>query len=213
MSLLEDAIRDHLELLRRRGADPAEVARAEREVLGPPEEPELTAEAAGVIPATPVTEEPAAAEPPTEVVAAEPGPVAVEPEPEPEPEPVDPEPLAADPEQGTVAFSSEDLAEAMQATPVEPEPAAAEPAPEVLVVEERVEVVETEVIVVEAPAPEHEEHLPTHEEPLPEPAAHEHDAGEPGEPDVLDETPDFLQETPEHDRLWFEQAPPRDFDF
>ena len=30
--------------------------------------------------------------------------------------------------------------------------------------------------------------------------------------DVLEETPDFLQETPEHDRLWFEQKPPRDFD-
>ena len=35
----------------------------------------------------------------------------------------------------------------------------------------------------------------------------------PGEEDVLEETPDFLQETPEHDRLWFEQRPPRDFDF
>jgi hypothetical protein len=34
-----------------------------------------------------------------------------------------------------------------------------------------------------------------------------------GEQDVLEETPDFLQETPEHDRLWFEQRPPRDFDF
>ncbi len=31
--------------------------------------------------------------------------------------------------------------------------------------------------------------------------------------DLLEETPDFLQETPEHDRLWFEQKPPRDFDF
>jgi hypothetical protein len=31
--------------------------------------------------------------------------------------------------------------------------------------------------------------------------------------DVLEETPDFLQETPEHDKLWFEQKPPRDFDF
>ncbi|MDQ3719740.1 MAG: hypothetical protein M3350_03025, partial [Actinomycetota bacterium] len=31
--------------------------------------------------------------------------------------------------------------------------------------------------------------------------------------DVLEETPDFLSETPEHDRLWFEQKPPRDFDF
>ena len=37
---------------------------------------------------------------------------------------------------------------------------------------------------------------------------------EPGEADdVLEETPEFLQETPEHDRLWFEQRPPRDFDF
>ena len=37
---------------------------------------------------------------------------------------------------------------------------------------------------------------------------------EPGaEADVLEETPDFLEETPEHDRLWFEQKPPRDFDF
>jgi hypothetical protein len=34
-----------------------------------------------------------------------------------------------------------------------------------------------------------------------------------GEEDVLEETPEFLQETPEHDRLWFEQKPPRDFDF
>ena len=31
--------------------------------------------------------------------------------------------------------------------------------------------------------------------------------------DMLEDTPDFLQETPEHDRLWFEQKPPRDFDF
>lgn len=33
------------------------------------------------------------------------------------------------------------------------------------------------------------------------------------EEDVLEETPDFLQDTPDHDRLWFEQKPPRDFDF
>jgi hypothetical protein len=31
--------------------------------------------------------------------------------------------------------------------------------------------------------------------------------------DVLAETPDFLRETPEQERLWFEQRPPRDFDF
>ncbi len=31
--------------------------------------------------------------------------------------------------------------------------------------------------------------------------------------DPLEETPEFLEETPDHDRLWFEQRPPRDFDF
>jgi hypothetical protein len=36
MGLLEDAIREHLELKRLRGADPAEVAREQREVLEPP---------------------------------------------------------------------------------------------------------------------------------------------------------------------------------
>ena len=31
--------------------------------------------------------------------------------------------------------------------------------------------------------------------------------------DVLEETPDFLLDTPEQEQLWFEQRPPRDFDF
>ncbi len=31
--------------------------------------------------------------------------------------------------------------------------------------------------------------------------------------DVLEDTPDFLEETPEDDQLWFEQKPPKDFDF
>jgi hypothetical protein len=35
MGLLDDAIREHLELKRRRGADPAEVARAQRDALDP----------------------------------------------------------------------------------------------------------------------------------------------------------------------------------
>src|ERR1700716_3437671 len=35
MGLLDDAIREHLDLKRRRGADPAEVERAEQEALGP----------------------------------------------------------------------------------------------------------------------------------------------------------------------------------
>ena len=40
MGLLDEAIRDHLELKRRRGADPSEVARAEREALEPVFAPE-----------------------------------------------------------------------------------------------------------------------------------------------------------------------------
>ena len=34
-----------------------------------------------------------------------------------------------------------------------------------------------------------------------------------GDEDVLEETPDFLEESPEDDELWFEQKPPKDFDF
>ena len=30
--------------------------------------------------------------------------------------------------------------------------------------------------------------------------------------DPLEETPEFLEDTPEEDRLWFEQRPPKDFD-
>jgi hypothetical protein len=37
--------------------------------------------------------------------------------------------------------------------------------------------------------------------------------GDEAEEDVLEETPEFLEDTPEHDRLWFEQKPPKDFDF
>jgi hypothetical protein len=43
------------------------------------------------------------------------------------------------------------------------------------------------------------------EEPDP-PAAPSHE-------DVLEDTPDFLEDAPEDDNLWFEQKPPKDFDF
>jgi hypothetical protein len=63
----------------------------------------------------------------------------------------------------------------------------------------------------EAPAPARPIDTAAREPAAPPPA--EPAAGAEGEEDVLEETPDFLQETPEHDRLWFEQKPPRDFDF
>jgi hypothetical protein len=39
------------------------------------------------------------------------------------------------------------------------------------------------------------------------------DEADPPTGDVLGATPDFLEETPEDDQLWFEQKPPKDFDF
>ena len=127
MGVLDDAIRQHLELKRAHGAAEDEVHRQEQEALGPARrEPEPQVDAAP----EPV-EEPAA-------------------DANPEPEPaVDQEPTGDTPTGGFDALE--------------------EPSGE------------------EAPPAEGE--------------------------DVLEETPEFLQETPEHDRLWFEQKPPRDFDF
>lgn len=49
-------------------------------------------------------------------------------------------------------------------------------------------------------------------EPEPEPEAEAQPPAHADE-DVLEETPDFLEEAPEDDQLWFEQKPPKDFDF
>jgi len=54
------------------------------------------------------------------------------------------------------------------------------------------------------------------EEAVAEPADESTEASEPDffdQDDPLEATPDFLEETPEHDRLWFEQKPPKDFEF
>jgi hypothetical protein len=52
----------------------------------------------------------------------------------------------------------------------------------------------------------------------PEPRAAERPEGREGEEppadgDLLEETPEFLRDAPESDRLWFEQGEPQDFDF
>jgi hypothetical protein len=68
---------------------------------------------------------------------------------------------------------------------------------------------------LEAPVEVEEEEEDAVFEPEPAPEA----KPEPKEPahspdeDVLEETPDFLEEAPEDDQLWFEQKPPKDFDF
>jgi hypothetical protein len=83
MGLLDDAIREHLELKRRRGADPEEVARQEDEALGDPRRGEFAQPDAA--PAGPAA---VAAGPPDEPEPA------VEPEPEPVGEEAPPAPPA-----------------------------------------------------------------------------------------------------------------------
>ena len=46
-----------------------------------------------------------------------------------------------------------------------------------------------------------------------ESAAEESADAEIDEHDLLEDTPDFFEETPEHDKLWFDEAPPRKFEF
>jgi hypothetical protein len=70
--------------------------------------------------------------------------------------------------------------------------------------------------VVPPPEP-HPSDRPVYQDPGVETAEYdveaEHKAEQASDEDVLEETPEFLQETPDHDRLWFEQRPPKDFDF
>src|SRR3954469_10326205 len=84
MGLLDDAIREHLELKRRHGADPGEVARQESEALGPVRRSAETAEAQPEVELGPESDFDFEPEPEPEFEPVyEP-----EPEPQPEPEPV-----------------------------------------------------------------------------------------------------------------------------
>ena len=145
MGLLDDAIREHLELKRRHGADPTEVERQEQEALGPARRGAPPAEDAGAVSVETLDEDERPLEP-------------------------------YDDDEPEAGLDEEELAPTAPAG--EPEAPVAPPAP--------------------ADEPD-------------EPDARADDA-EPAD-DVLEETPEFLQETPEHDRLWFEQKPPRDFEF
>jgi hypothetical protein len=62
---------------------------------------------------------------------------------------------------------------------------------------------EPELATPEAPSePEEDTPLP----PAPPASGSQHE-------DVLEDTPEFLEDAPEDDNLWFEQKPPKDFDF
>jgi hypothetical protein len=220
MGLLDDAIREHLELKRRRGADPEEVTRQENEALGAARRAEFARPEGGEAPAeageagtpepaaAPFDHEPSEPAEPSEVAAAPP-----DDEPFAPSEPIEAadEPFAPEP--------AEPAAPPREAAPVdEPVAAAEEP---VEAGDERepfdIEAAEDTRAPVEAPTERHDwlederDEVPA-EEALDHPRTAETEDGEDSE-DVLEETPDFLQETPEHDRLWFEQRPPRDFDW
>ena len=199
MGLLDDAIREHLDLKRRRGADPTEIERAEREALGPVRRgPEVVGEDA------PAAE--SAIEPEAAVAVCAGGGVgavrrggrlaragagagrrrcaaAYEPEEQLEDEP----------------FESSRPFDAEAEPPPPPHPADVSPAPE------------PEPSLAPHPAdpppPESRAHLDQETE------EYELEPEEEDGDDVLESTPEFLQDAPDHDRLWFEQRPPRDFDF
>jgi hypothetical protein len=254
MGLLDDAIKDHLELKRRHGADASEVARLEHEALGPARrEP-----AAAVAPAPDesalvdqddfeddpllddevLVDEDEAHAPllddeddgyDDEVTADErldaPLHRAQGAPPPPEPAaPAEQDAPAAESsvDQPTQQFSLrelEDAAEAEAAAPSDLEDATDAPAEAggaAEVSSEPAPAAPSDATPAAPPeaAPPAPAASPAPADDEPEPHADVVPADEEPDPDdVLEETPEFLQETPEHDRLWFEQKPPRDFDF
>jgi hypothetical protein len=195
MGLLDDAIREHLELKRRHGADPSEVERQEQEALGPARR--------GAAPAA----------------DADPGESAASVGTLDEDEA--PDALYDDELEYEDDELEDDVDEPATSVPVgEPEAPVAPP-----VREDRFDAPPREPRDEPEPEPretrEPADQATVDDRPVPtqrdrqdlEPPAPDPDAEEGGSEDVLEETPEFLQETPEHDRLWFEQKPPRDFEF
>jgi hypothetical protein len=187
MGLLDDAIREHLELKRLRGADPGEVAREQREALDPvPREPseELLEDASDADRAEVALEgDPPASESGFDAGLAEAGETAE----------LDMESVLGEESPGDAA---EEQASDSADGPL------AEAAPEG-------ELVDEESLEWEVPADASAARAPAADDHGDYPA----DMAESDPEDVLEETPEFLRDTPEQERLWFEQRPPRDFDF
>jgi hypothetical protein len=217
MGLLDDAIRDHLELKRRRGADPAEIERAERDALGPvrrtsesQDQPDLSPVADqyhSVHEGFSESDEWDAAGPELTVEHTHGGDLGWSQEEEVQP--------ASDQQPG---FDHDEADEGLAYEQLDD--AASEVPP----------IHEAEPSLDEEPwiDPEEERHagpgagdfagaagetVQYSLEEGPGPVEPPPNRLESPEEDVLEETPDFLQDTPDHDRLWFEQRPPRDFDF
>jgi len=199
MGLLDDAIREHLELMRRRGADPTEIARAEAEALSPPvrevEEPESHSED-GELPAG---NEPV---PPAEVEEDE----AVE---------LD---LASGgdevpDDQATEHFDALGASEAAEEVAFEEadfdDPSLRSPGAET---ESHEVEFDDDLEFDQGRAEDADDDPDDADEPESEIEGQQALPGVESD-DVLEGTPDFLADSPDHDKLWFEQSGPRDFDF
>jgi hypothetical protein len=264
MGILDEAIREHLELKRQHGADDTELKQLEDEAFGPPARPggkqaagEVAAEAPTEFMAqpdaskeaiSPSTEEPEAIEPAAPPrVRREPAPgVADIQEPPPSAKEEEEMPLEAEGEIEEEQPAAEHEAVAPPGGPnTEERQAIADQPTEMYDVEgelaestagrpadEQDEELEDDDFfdeqrlsdeldrALEAPAIEHESEPEPDVEPEPEPEPISEEEELPVEAevpdadeDVLEETPDFLEEAPEDDQLWFEQKPPKDFDF
>lgn len=195
MGLLDDAIREHLDLKRRRGADPDEVERLEREALGPVRRPQadpFDSPSAGESshPSGSQDDEPAQAwsDDPAERSFTDHSAALADEEEEFE----DWDALKRPPVQRDRRDPVDGGIGAEPGLPARgaPPPSPAEERPGAGSIDEQ-DYLDQETV----------EHDVEGEE-----LAHSE------EDDMLEETPDFLQDTPDHDRLWFEQRPPRDFD-
>ena len=246
MGILDEAIREHLELKRQHGAAEPELAELEGEAFGPAARPGETAVADPGAEEAPTTVQPAETEEPSEPLPeAEPPGEADDPLPEPAetssvraeteehppPEGVVesevpsleavPEP-PADAEDGSIADQPTEFYDVEGAPGAAADTGEAEVEDEFFSEQSLSDELDQALDAPDAapepgPALEPGEPLePGDDEPLPsEEAPAEGVVAEEGEDeeDVLEETPEFLQDSPEHDRLWFEQKPPKDFDF
>jgi hypothetical protein len=205
MGILDDAIREHLELKRNHGATDSELQRMEDEAFGPPSRPgepdfpEGGADAEhagnGAVHEAPVGHE----EPPAEAAEAEAQPADHDPGDHEVELPID-EGHPMDESQVEAEAVEEDRLEGDEQTALHDETAKPSEAP--------IESLDT----VEHPMPEEE----VEEERAEEPSQHEADEEDEGveeDEDVLADTPEFLKDAPEDDELWFEQGKPKDFDF
>ena len=221
MGILDDAIREHLELKRAHGASDAEVRAQEAEALGAARQAaaaEAEADGAAVAQADGAALAEAESTTAADEHAAAPGLADLEPlEPAPE------DPYEVHP--GDSLVPDPDVAPALPHDRHDDEPHPAlvdhdhiggeEHAPEPVFGHVDEPAATAEPAATEEPAGmdlDTEEHDAFADD---EPAEEPGPAAETGEEDedVLEETPEFLQDAPEHDRLWFEQRPPRDFDF